>query len=306
MFGIPGSGQPLTMDTFAHISPWSRRLRGALDAPAGWDFLDAPAGPLHDAVTALPLGPFRDVLHGVPLGHPLHPALVQVPLGCWLSAGLLDLTGGDRRAAGRLVAAGLVTVGPAALAGWVDWARLDPPRRRTGLVHAVSNTTGVVLYAASLVARCRGHGFHGRLLGLAGLTAVSAGAALGGHLSYRQAAGPNRAAAVHRLAPADWVELGVVEEFPPGEPVRRRAGGVDVVVVATGDGFAVLAERCSHLSGPLAEGTVVDGCLRCPWHGSTFRLGDGEVVRGPATAAQPVFETRVRAGRLEARLPGAG
>ncbi|WP_346766417.1 DUF2231 domain-containing protein, partial [Streptomyces sp. CB01881] len=170
------------MDTIARISPWSRRLRGALDAPAGWDFLDAPAGTLHDAVAALPLGPFRDVLHGVPLGHPLHPALVQVPIGCWLSAGLLDLTGDDPRAAGLLVAAGLVTAGPAALAGWTDWAQLDPPRSRTGLVHAACNTTGIVLYTGSLLARCRGRGPLGRLLGLAGLGAVSAGAAIGGHL----------------------------------------------------------------------------------------------------------------------------
>ncbi|WP_241002991.1 Rieske (2Fe-2S) protein, partial [Streptomyces sp. CB01881] len=134
----------------------------------------------------------------------------------------------------------------------------------------------------------------------------SAGAAIGGHLSYHQAAGPNRAAAVHRLAPADWVDLGGVDEFPPGEPVGRTAGGLGVVVVGTGEGFAVLAGRCAHLSGPLAEGTVVDGCLRCPWHDSTFRLADGEVVHGPATSAQPVFETRVRDGRLEARFPGAG
>ncbi|MFD0273153.1 Rieske 2Fe-2S domain-containing protein [Kitasatospora sp. NPDC127111] len=293
------------MDIITHTSPWSRRLRAALDAPASWSFLDAPAGPLHDAVTALPLGPYRDVLHGVWLGHPLHPALVQVPMGCWLSAGLLDATG-QRRASGALVAAGLVAVGPAALAGWVDWAKLDPPRRRTGLVHAVANTTGVVLYTGSLLARGRGHRMRGRLLGWAGLTAVSAGAALGGHLSYRLAAGPNRAAAVPRLAPADWVGLGPVADFANGVPTRRTAGGLGVVVVRSADGFAVLAERCAHLSGPLAEGAVVDGCLRCPWHGSEFRLRDGEVVHGPATAPQPVFETRVIAGHLEVRFPGAG
>ncbi|MEU6237913.1 DUF2231 domain-containing protein, partial [Kitasatospora sp. NPDC047058] len=177
------------MDTFTHTSPWSRRLRTALDAPTSWSFLDAPAGPLHDLVIGLPLGPYRDALHGVWLGHPLHPALVQVPIGCWFSAGLLDATG-ERRAADVLVAAGLVTVGPAALAGWVDWAKLDPPRRRTGLVHAVAVNSGVLLYAGSLLARGRGRRTAGRLLGWAGLTAVSAGAALGGHLAYRLAAGP--------------------------------------------------------------------------------------------------------------------
>ncbi|WP_051709985.1 Rieske 2Fe-2S domain-containing protein [Streptomyces sp. NRRL S-350] len=289
-----------------HSQSWSRRLRRALDAPEHWDFLDAPGQPLADAAEALPLGPYRDALHGVWLGHPLHPALVQFPLGCWTSAALLDFTPGGRRSASALVAAGLLAAGPAALTGWVDWARLDPPRRRTGLVHALSNTTGVLLYAASLLARCRGHRARGRLLGLAGLTAVSVGAALGGHLAYRQAAGPDRAAAVPRLAPADWVGLGPLEDFPDGRPVRRTTGELALVVVRDGEQCHVLAERCSHLSGPLSEGTVVDGCLRCPWHGSEFRLRDGEVVHGPATAPQPVLESRVLSGHLEVRLPGAG
>ncbi|MEU8925258.1 Rieske (2Fe-2S) protein [Kitasatospora sp. NPDC048545] len=295
------------MDTSPlHTHRWSRQLRRALEAPEHWTFLDAPAGALAKAADALPLGPYRDALHGVWLGHPLHPALVQLPIGCWMSAAVLDCTPGGRRQAGTLVATGLLAAAPAALAGWVDWARLDPPRRRTGLVHALCNTTGVLLYGGSLLARCRGRRARGRLLGLAGLSAVSLGGVLGGHLSYRQAAGPDRAAAVPRLAPPDWVGLGSVEDFPEGEPVRRVTGELAVVVVRDGDRCDVLAERCAHLSGPLSEGTVTGGCLRCPWHGSEFRLRDGEVVSGPATAPQPVLESRVASGQLEVRLPGAG
>ncbi|MFF7457050.1 Rieske 2Fe-2S domain-containing protein [Kitasatospora sp. NPDC008115] len=299
------------MDTSTHdlpqSRPWSRRLRAALDAPAEWRFLDRAAAPLADALNGLPLGRSRDLLHGVWLGHPLHPALVQLPIGCWVSAELLDSLPGNRRAAGVLIAAGLATAGPAAVAGWADWACLDPPRRRTGLVHAAANTTGVLLFAGSLLARCRHRPLRGRLLGLAGLTAISLGGVLGGQLSYRQAAGPNRAAAVHRLAPAEWIGVGPVEDFPPGEPVRRTVDGLAVVVVHDEeDQWHVLAERCAHLSGPLAEGTLVDGCLRCPWHGSEFRLRDGEVVRGPATAPQPVLQARALSGHLEIRLPDAG
>ncbi|MGW4895965.1 Rieske 2Fe-2S domain-containing protein [Kitasatospora sp. NPDC004240] len=287
----------------SQTSPWTRRLRDALDAPARWEFLDAPARPLRSTVARLPLGPYRDTLHGVWLGHPLHPALVQLPLGCWTSAALLDLTGGHRKAAGLLVAAGLAAVPPTALTGWVDWAELDPPRHRTGLVHGLANTTAAALYGASLYARCRGHDRRGRVLGLAGLAVVTAAAALGGHLAYHLSAGPNRAAAVPLLADPDWVTLGSAADFPAGEPVGLMAGQLPVVVIRTGERFTVLAGRCSHLSGPLAEGAVVDGCLRCPWHGSEFRLADGQVVTGPATAPQPRFDTRVNDGHLQVRLP---
>ncbi|MFE3197916.1 Rieske (2Fe-2S) protein [Embleya sp. NPDC059237] len=65
-------------------------------------------------------------------------------------------------------------------------------------------------------------------------------------------------------------------------------------------------DRCSHLSGPPTEGQVAGGCVTCPWPGSVFSLADGEVVHGPATAPQPVFETRVLGEEPQVRLPGAG
>ncbi len=55
------------------------------------------------------------------------------------------------------------------------------------------------------------------------------------------------------------------------------------------------------MGGPLAEGTFADGCVICPWHGSTFRLDDGTIVRGPASTRQPTYETRVADGRIEVR-----
>ncbi|MFI8962586.1 Rieske 2Fe-2S domain-containing protein [Streptomyces sp. NPDC053493] len=257
------------------------------------------------AVQALPLGPARDVLHGRWLGHPLHPLLVQFPIGAWLSAAVLDFVPGQRRAARLLVAAGLAGAAPAAVAGWVDWAEMRRPQLRVGLVHAAANVTGVVCYAASLTARCRGEHWRGRMWSLGGLTAIGVGGALGGHLAYRQGAGVNHAEQVGALAPSGWHPVAALADLPPGRPRRAHVGEVAVVVVRTDeDTVRVLAERCSHMAGPLADGEVVDGCLVCPWHGSRFRLEDGWNVTGPATAPQPVFQTRVVDGRVEARFPG--
>lgn len=95
-------------------------------------------------------------------------------------------------------------------------------------------------------------------------------------------------------------------ELADRQPARRMLGDVPVVVIRDGDHIHVVADRCSHLSGPLSEGEYLAGCLTCPWHGSTFRVSDGTVARGPATAPQPVFSTRVTGGVLEVCLPGAG
>ncbi|GAA2746642.1 MULTISPECIES: Rieske 2Fe-2S domain-containing protein [Kitasatospora] len=275
-----------------------------LDAPSRWQALDPVSDALQHAVAGLPLGPARDVLHGVPLGHPLHPALAQVPIGCWLSASLLDLAGAPPEAAGRLTAAGLAAVLPTLWAGWVDWADLPPTHRRTGLVHALGAVTAAGLHVLSLRARRRGDQAAGRRYGLCGTAVVSAVAALGAHLAYRQAAGAAHAEAAPRLAPPGWHSVGAVAEFPVGVPVRRMLGEVPVVVIRSGDRFDVLADRCTHMAGSLSEGEVADGCIRCPLHGSRFRLADGRPVHGPATAPQPRFETRMLTDRLEVRPQG--
>jgi nitrite reductase/ring-hydroxylating ferredoxin subunit len=226
-----------------------------------------------------------------------------VPIGTWVSAAVLDLLPGQRRAAHVLVGVGLAAAAPAAVSGWVDWAELRRRQMRVGLVHAAMNLTAVGLYAASFTERARGRAVRGKMLGFAGLFSVAVGGAIGGHLAYRQASGANHAEAVPDRVRPGWHEIGAVADFPVGRPVRREVDDVAVVVVReSGEQVHVLADSCAHMGGPLSEGTVTDGCVRCPWHGSVFRLSDGWNVRGPATAAQPSFETRVVGGRVEARL----
>lgn len=268
--------------------------------------LDRAAGLLRSGAHALPLGNLREWLRGRWMGHPLHPLLVQLPIGAWTSAALLDLRGGQERAARTLVATGLVAAVPAALAGTVDFADQRPEQERVGVVHASSNTVALTLYGASLAVRSRGGS--GRLLGFAGLAAVAVGGLLGGHLAYRQGGGVNHGGDVPYLVEAGWHPVGGPGEFPPGEVVRRTVGEVPVLLVRDADGAGevhALADRCCHQAGPLSDGEVVDGCVVCPWHGSTFRLADGTCVAGPATADQPAFDVRLNDGLVEVRLPDA-
>jgi nitrite reductase/ring-hydroxylating ferredoxin subunit len=248
-------------------------------------------------------GRLRDALHGVWLGHPLHPALVQVPTGAWLSAGFLDLLPGSRTPARRLTALGLAAAVPAALAGAVDWSEQHEQQMRVGVVHALANTMAITCYGSSLA--CRGDRL-GRFLRLAGLMSLSAGGVLGGHMSFRLAGGANHAEAVPHLIEPGWHRLMAEADLAEGTPVRRMLGEVPVIAIRQLGRIHVLADRCSHMSGSLAEGDLAGGCLTCPWHGSVFRIDDGSVARGPATAPQPVFETRSADGVIEVLLPDAG
>lgn len=249
----------------------------------------------------------RDLLHGVWLGHPLHPALVQVPAGAWISTAVLDLMPGQRRAATTLTAVGTLSALPAAVAGFNDWAALSREQRRIGLVHAASNSVGLTLYAGSLAARLTGRHQLGRTLGWLGLSAVGAGAYLGGHLAYKQGAQVNVSVSeLHRISDG-WHSVVDVIDLPQRELITREVDDVSLILYRHGDEVTAMLERCPHQSGPLGQGEVreIDGhaCVVCPWHGSAFRLNGGEVVHGPSPNDQQILPTRIIGGVVEARLP---
>lgn len=268
--------------------------------------LDPVVNAVRSAVTRLlPWTTVRDLLHGVWLGHPVHPAAVQLPIGAFASAAILDALPGTRGAS-ALIGVGLASSAPATVTGLADWSQGHEQQQRVGIVHASSNLLGLALYAASLVQRSRGGS--GRLTAYSGLSALSLGAYIGGHLAYRQSLGANHAEHVSHVIEPGWHDLLAVEQLPPdGQAMRAMLNDEPLVVVRRSGTTHVLAARCSHLSGPLQDGEITaDGCIQCPWHGSQFRLADGTVAHGPATSPQPTFEVREENGSVQVRLPGAG
>jgi nitrite reductase/ring-hydroxylating ferredoxin subunit/uncharacterized membrane protein len=264
--------------------------------------LDSVARPLSKAVTKLvPHGPVKDILSGTWLGHPLHPMLTDVAIGSWTSAFVLDVLGREstEAAADTLVGVGVLSALPTAVAGLSDWSDLMGAERRVGLVHAAANVVAVGCYGLSWLARRKDDRARGVALALLGASVATVGGYLGAHLSYRQGVNVNRHA--WEEGPDDWVD--VIDEGALGEgaAVVASAGDVEVCLVRRGSAIHAIADVCGHAGGPLHEGRLDDGCITCPWHGSTFALEDGAAVHGPATGPQPVFDTRVDDGRVSVR-----
>src|SRR5438309_6145787 len=128
-----------------------------LDRVSDSSALDKVIEPVRTAVqAALRPQALKDFLHGTWLGHPLHPVVVQVPVGSWISAGLLDAVPPLRPAATALIGTGVAAAVPAALSGAADWSEQGPGVRRLGALHALLNTAALGLYTGSLVARGKG------------------------------------------------------------------------------------------------------------------------------------------------------
>jgi nitrite reductase/ring-hydroxylating ferredoxin subunit len=248
----------------------------------------------------------KDLLSGTWLGHPLHPVLTDVVLGAWTSSFLLDLLPGrrTRKASDRLVDIGILAAVPTALAGLSDWADVWGRPRRVGLVHASANTVALSLYVGSSLARKRGRRLRGWWLSAAGFGVITTSAYLGGHLSFGKGIGVDQTA--FDVGPTDWQPAIADADLPEGSPTPVTVGAVPLLLVRRGASIHAISNRCNHRGCWLHEGDFSqETSVVCPCHGSTFRLEDGALLHGPATAPQPAYFTRVRDGKVEVRLAHA-
>ncbi|CAM4399942.1 DUF2231 domain-containing protein [Deinococcus marmoris] len=167
------------------------------DAVVNHDAIEELAGKLQLALRGaeglLPDG-VTDILHGVPLGHPIHPILVHLPLGGWMIAGMLDFFPGQKseeteRAADLALTLGTVGAVATIATGWTDWAGARGEARRTGLIHGLLNETAFFLNIGSIVARRKQKRGLGKLLSGTALGLALAGGFLGGELVYRHGLG---------------------------------------------------------------------------------------------------------------------
>jgi len=270
--------------------------------------------PLNDWLTAA-LVPFRErhqdnlaleLMHGGRwVGHPLHPALSDLPIGLWTGAMVLDVT--DRGpaprhgldAAGVLSAAGILAACATALTGLTDWTVSDEQDRRVGLFHGLLNTVALGLQGASLGTRVTGHRGTARALGAASLTVTAAAAYLGGHLVFTKGVMVNRVG--WATGPRRWARALPEADLPDDSPVGVEAEGRQILLYRHRGSLYALDNVCSHAGGLLSRGTVADLAVTCPLHGSRFALADGSVCRGPAHQPQPVLRTRIRNGWIEVR-----
>ncbi len=257
-----------------------------------------------------PIRPIKDLLNGRWLGHPLHSALTDIPIGLLLGVVVLDILGQPTAADIALVATILFMLA-SAVSGLADYSDTDGTARTRATLHGSLMTLALVVLIVSAVLRT-GSPTDRTLpvaLSIIGFLIVTAGAFVGGDVVYVFGNMVSRHA--FRGAGTKWIRLdtGDVTDLavlPEATPTKMKAGINDLAVVRIGDRVYVMHSVCAHAGGPLDKGTVVAGCLECPWHGSRFQLSDGVVRQGPAVYDQPSYELRAaEGGGYEVRRAGS-
>ena len=277
-----------------------RLLERIVVAQTGWA---KPVGDWLHGVMAAIFGrmlPVRDFLAGTWLGHPLHALLTDVPIGALTVTIVLDVIG-QPVAADVALLVGVLSMLAAAAAGYADYSTTDGRARVRATVHSSLMLVSLVIYIVSLVIRASGPTNRAVpiALSIVAYLILAGGAFVGGDIVFALGNMVDRHA--WRSSGTKWQPLEV-GEIAEGTLVKARLGIQDLVLIRTGQTILALHNQCAHAGGPLSEGSLVDGCIECPWHGSRFEIATGRRRRGPTVYDQPTYEVRpLEAGGYEAR-----
>jgi nitrite reductase/ring-hydroxylating ferredoxin subunit/uncharacterized membrane protein len=291
----------LNAESTTNRRPIDRAARNPLLAKAAEAYQPAIRAVLEASGTVT-----QDLLHGTPLGHPLHPLVTDIPVGSWTVAAVLDtleLAGRSDTtfAADLAVGLGLAGATLAIASGYAEWSDTTDEPRTLGFAHALLNGAAFVGYSASLVLRRSGRRPAGIATAFAAYALVGLSGYIGGELSYGMQLGM-RHTGEPLVPPSEFTAVLGLGALPAEGAVRAEFAGVPVLLSRQGDGVAAISAVCTHRGAPLDQGEISDGCVRCPWHNSVFRLADGAVVSGPATFPQPRFEARIAGDQVELRM----
>jgi nitrite reductase/ring-hydroxylating ferredoxin subunit/uncharacterized membrane protein len=270
-------------------------------------------------------GAIKQLLQGRPLGHPLHPMIVHLPIGLWMLSFVMDVLGfvgalaDDTslvRPAYYMLLAGLAFAVLATVTGFADYAdvRKDHPARRTATKHMLLNLAAMLVFGVSALYRIHQTqpDWLPTALSALGVVLVSISGYLGGKLVYDDglAVGRHRrrhdprATAKSDAAPDDgYVDALDADDLPDDTPMRMDINGHTMIIVRTGGTVYAVQEFCTHRCGPLSEGTVEGGNIRCPWHRSCFELSTGKIAEGPAKVELRRFDVREEDGTIRVRIP---
>ncbi len=82
------------------------------------------------------------------------------------------------------------------------------------------------------------------------------------------------------------------------EPLLGHVGKDPVLLTRIGQDVSAVSAVCAHYHGPLEQGLVVDGTVRCPWHHACFSLRTGELLGAPGLNSLPRWKVERQGDRV--------
>ena len=90
-----------------------------------------------------------------------------------------------------------------------------------------------------------------------------------------------------------YVKAAKTSELPENSAKLVEVDGKNIALLHGADGYYAIANECTHVGGPLCEGSVHAEEVTCPWHGARFNFKTGQAVAGPGRGDLDCYSVRV-------------
>jgi nitrite reductase/ring-hydroxylating ferredoxin subunit len=99
----------------------------------------------------------------------------------------------------------------------------------------------------------------------------------------------------------NFVKVAETKDIQPSAMKAVDLASERVCIVNVEGNYYAIGNICTHVGGPLNEGTL-EGCeVECPWHGSKFDVRTAEATKPPARQAVPKYEVKVEDNNILVR-----
>jgi nitrite reductase/ring-hydroxylating ferredoxin subunit len=99
----------------------------------------------------------------------------------------------------------------------------------------------------------------------------------------------------------NFVKVAESKEIGPSTMKAIELEGEKVCIINTEGNYYAIGNVCTHVGGPLDEGTLEGYEVECPWHGSKFDVRSGEPTKPPAARAVPKYEVKIEGNDILVR-----
>ena len=95
---------------------------------------------------------------------------------------------------------------------------------------------------------------------------------------------------------------GQTGDIAAGQCKQIEVGGKKSALGNVDGTYHAIDDTCTHVGGPLSEGSMDGNIVTCPWHGATFDVTSGSTLGGPAPSGVSCFTVRVTGDDIELEI----
>ena len=101
---------------------------------------------------------------------------------------------------------------------------------------------------------------------------------------------------------AELITVAKTSELAPGQAKTVQVQGQTIALFNIGGTYYAIEDTCTHVGGPLSEGTMDGTTVTCPWHGAQFDVTSGKVLSPPAAESVKNYKVSVQGDEIKLEI----